>query len=132
MRRTADGGQGVARVTTSYERPIPFAAALAPTDCGIRPEGPLELPQVLRGNVRHRRKPEAAITPFRNLKSVLGRGPLARGFCRPDEQVHRVKPPMIDDRRDRLPVDRIEPTAGQRETLIGELRNRRRKVDLAV
>src|SRR5437879_7632919 len=60
-------------------------------------EESLELTQVGRGDVRHSRKAKAVAAPLRDREAILHERPVLAVLCRPDEQVHRVQPPMIDN-----------------------------------
>src|SRR6478609_8410911 len=98
----------------------------------LRAEDALELAELLGGDVGNGCEPETPIAPFVQRKSILNGRTAARGFRGPDKEVHGVKAAMIDDRRDGLPVDGIEPSPGEWKPLIDKFRDRRREVDLAV
>jgi hypothetical protein len=49
-----------------------------------------------------------------------------------DEEIDHMRAAPIDDRRDGLAVDIVEPSAEQHETLCGQVHDRRRDIDLAV
>ena len=84
----------------------------------------------LRGRMsRHRRIAQPVAAPLVDREAVLHQRAFRGILGRPDVQVHRVQPPMIDDRGDGLAIDRIQPPAGQREALVGELGHRRREID---
>src|SRR5947209_15019446 len=92
----------------------------------------MELPKLSWRNVGDGGIAQPVAAPLRNREAVLDERPIGGVPCGPDEQIHGVQPPMIDDRRNGLAVYRIEPSAGKRKAAVGKLGHRRREGDLAV
>jgi len=89
----------------------------------------LELPQFGGRYVRDGGKPEASLAPLCHRETVLLESSLVRLAVGPNEYVHRMQAPVVDDRSDSLSADRVQPSAGQRETLLRQFRHGRREVD---
>ncbi len=91
-----------------------------------------ELAKFGQRDVRNGGEPEAGLAPFSHREPILFEGSRARIAFGPDEDVHRVKPALVNNSRDCLAADGIQPPARQREALVCEVRNWGRKVDPAV
>src|SRR5438552_9512420 len=95
----------------------------------------LESLQIVSVNVGNGPVIEVGVSPMQKLIALARHCLRSFGrvrFYRPNKQVNKMLPSLIDQRRHRPVIEIIEAASNQRKSFVGKVRHGRRKIELGV